>query len=63
MNTKLQKAVDDSRYTIALEFTGGSENALHVIRFCGNFVGSSETVNGAILLAIFHQDERNLKLI
>jgi hypothetical protein len=63
MNTKLQKAVNDQRYTIELEFTGGSEKALHVTRFCGKFVGSSETLNGAILLAIFHQDERNLKLI
>jgi hypothetical protein len=63
MNNKLQKAVNDQRYSIALEFTGGSENALHVIRFCDKFIGSSETVNGAILLAIFHQDERNLKLI
>jgi hypothetical protein len=62
-NTKLQNAVDDLRYTVDLEFTGKSKSTLFVVRFCGDFVASSETLNGAILSAIFHKDERSTKLI
>lgn len=54
---KLQKAVNDKRYTIALEYTG-SPSAAIVVRFCGEFIGKGQTVDRAILQAVIHQGER-----
>jgi hypothetical protein len=54
---ELQKVIQDQRYTIALEFTGLPEKTW-VVRFCNNFIGQGQTVNKAILQAVFHQGER-----
>lgn len=54
---KLQKTVNDARYTIALEYTG-LPSATIVVRFCGEFIGQGQTVDQAILQAVFHQGER-----
>lgn len=54
---ELQKVISDNRYTIALEHTG-LPVATYVIRFCDNFIGQGQTLNDAIMQAIFHQGER-----
>ena len=58
-NKKLQKAVNDKRYTLSLEFTGKSDPQI-VSRFDGGFIGSHEKTDsmGAILLCCMHQGER-----
>lgn len=62
INIKLQKVIQDKRYTIALEYCSYPE-ARYVIRFCGNFIRQSANLNDAIFIAICHQDERGLKLL
>lgn len=54
---KLQKAVNDKRYTVSLEYTGLPQATI-VTRFCGEFIGQGQTVDQAILQAVFHQGER-----
>lgn len=54
---KLQSTVNDKRYTIAIESTGLPQPTI-VVRFCGNFIGQGETVDKAILQAVFHQGAR-----
>lgn len=58
---KLQKAVQDERYTVGIEQYGTSFPV--VIRFNNEFIGQSSNLNDAILIAICHQDERGLKLL
>lgn len=54
----------DTRYTVRPEYTGHqSGKPQQVARFCGEWIGSDETVKGAELLCIIHDDERNLKLL
>ena len=60
--SKLQRAVEDERYTVALAYCGHPE-ARYVVRFCGGFIGQSANLNDAIFVAICHQDERGLKLL
>lgn len=59
---KLQKAVEDERYTVGIEACGYPELRC-VVRFCGEFIGQSANLNDAIFIAICHQDERGLKLL
>jgi len=56
-NRILQNTVNDKRYTIALEYTGHPQKQ-YVIRFNGAFISSDSELNGALMLAIFHQGER-----
>lgn len=51
---KLQRAVEDKRYTVALEFCGYPE-ARYVVRFCDKWLGQSANLNDAIFIAICHQ--------
>lgn len=60
--SKLQRSVEDNRYTVSLEACGNPE-ARYVIRFCGEFIGQSANLTDAIFIAICHQDERGLKLL
>jgi hypothetical protein len=62
LNQRLQRTIQDRRYTIAKEFTG-KEDPQFVIRFCGSFVSADPTENEAILSAIIHQGERGLRLL
>lgn len=59
---KLQKVVNDQRYTVTAEYTG-KQDPQHVLRFCGDFIATDPSLNEIILQAIFHQDERELKLL
>jgi hypothetical protein len=61
-NAQLQKTIQDARYSVALEFCGQSQ-AKYVLRFCDNITKVCDTLNDAILEAIFHQDDRELKLL
>ncbi len=61
-NTQLQKIIQDKRYSVALEFCGQSQ-AKYVLRFCDNMIKTCDTLNDAIFEAIFHQDDRELKLL
>jgi hypothetical protein len=61
-NAQLQKTIQDKRYSVALEFCGQSQ-AKYVLRFCDNITKVCDTLNDAILEAIFHQDDRELKLL
>ncbi len=60
--SKLQKALQDERYSINLEYCGAPQK-MYVSRFCGEFISSDKTENGAIFSCIFHQDERTLNLL
>lgn len=62
INKRLQKVIEDPRYTIALEYTGKA-TPVYVIRFCGSFVSADSTEAKAVLSAIIHQDERTLKIL
>ncbi len=57
LNRKLQKVLEDQRYTIALEQTG-KPKPQYVIRFCDEWVGSADNVQDATLSAILHQGTR-----
>lgn len=48
----------DTRYTINLEYCGRPE-ARHVVRFCGHWIGQSETAPGAEAIALAHAVERD----
>ena len=54
---ELQTCIEDNRYTIQRENTGLALPT-RVVRFCDNFIGQGETVDKAILQAVFHQGER-----
>lgn len=62
---------NDSRYTVNLEFTGeykkkpkgAKQGQMYVARFCGEYIGASETKKEANLLCIFHDDERTIKIL
>lgn len=60
---KLQKVVQDNRYTVALEHTGKTINAQWVLRFCDKFIVADTELNNILLQAIFHSDERQLNLL
>ena len=62
MYSKLQKIIQDSRYSINLEYCGYSQKNV-VSRFCGKFIKSDKTEKDAILTCIFHQDERTIKIL
>ena len=62
MDAKLQKIIQDSRYTVNLEYCGYSQK-MYVSRFCGEFIKSDKTEKEAILTCIFHQDERTIKIL
>ena len=47
--------LDDSRYTIAREYCG-ADDQLYVVRFCGEFVGKTDTLLGAKCLAVNHKN-------
>lgn len=54
----------DSRYTITKEFTGhASGKAVHVLRFAGEFIASSEFLSPMIIRAIGHKAEREGALV
>lgn len=61
-NLQLRKVIDDDRYSVNLEYCGQSQ-AKFVLRFCDNMIKTCDTLNDAIFEAIFHQDERGLKLL
>jgi hypothetical protein len=61
-NAQLQKTIQDARYSVALEFCGQSQ-AKYVLRFCDNMIKTCDSLNDAIFEAIFHQDDRELKLL
>ena len=49
----------DHRYTINKEYTGHpSAKPQFVIRFCGDWVGSSQFYNSAVVRAVGHSAER-----
>ena len=49
----------DSRYTITKEYTGHeSGKPQFVIRFCGEWVGSSQFYTSAVVRAVGHNAER-----
>lgn len=52
----------DKRYEITMEYTG-KENQQHVARFCGDFISGHDTHVGAALSCVFHDDERQEKMI
>ena len=62
LNRKLQRTVNDKRYSIALEYTGAISQQ-YVLRFNGAFVSSSVTLNQALLEAIVHSDARGFNLL
>ena len=47
--------LDDSRYTIAREYCG-ADGLRYVLRFCGEFVGTADTLLGAKCLAVNHKN-------
>lgn len=59
---KLQKVINDQRYTVTAEYTG-KQDPQHVLRFDGKFISASSDLNDVIFSAIFHQDERELNLL
>lgn len=61
-NLQLQKTIQDNRYSVNLEFCGQS-TAKYVLRFCNEMIKTCDTLNDAIFEAIFHQDDRELKLL
>ena len=61
-NLQLQKTIQDKRYSVNLEYCGQS-TAKYVLRFCDKFIQACDTLNDAIFEAIFHQDDRELKLL
>lgn len=61
LNRKLQKAVQDGRYSVA----GGKAEAEFWLYFCQDVIGRYplDKPNDVIFGAIFHSDERNMKLL
>ncbi|HBO9091777.1 TPA: hypothetical protein NH971_000923 [Pseudomonas aeruginosa] len=55
---ELCEVAPDQRYSYRQEFHGERDPS-HVVRFCGEWVGKSETVVGAMLLAWQHKQSRN----
>lgn len=62
LNNKLQKTIQDKRYSISLEWCGYPEQR-YVVRFIGDWIGQSKKPSGAILKSIFHQDKRMYNLL
>ena len=56
------KLLNDERYQLNLEWCGYAKQR-YVLRFCGEWLGSYETKKEGMLQAIFHDDERNYKLL
>jgi len=54
---RLKTVVADSRYTITLEFCGYA-TAMHVLRFCGEWVASNEEFTPALAAAVNYQLKR-----
>ena len=48
----------DSRYTVTREFSGDQGGPSFVARFCGEWVGRSDTIPGAWVKAAEHNAER-----
>lgn len=54
----------DERYTVTLEYTGHiSMKPRYVLRFCGDFIGDSETMEGARILEVEHVALRGFDLV
>jgi len=54
-----QSGKPDLRYTIGQEFTGHeSGKPQFVVRFCGEWIGSSAFYSSAALLAVCHNQKR-----
>ena len=52
----------DQRYTVSLEFTGKLAPQ-HVARFCGEWIGSTRSLSGAVMLAVGHNARRRGAMI
>ena len=52
----------DPRYTTSLEFCGAS-SPKHVVRFCGDFVASCDTIDEALLVESNHIAKRGSDLV
>jgi hypothetical protein len=67
----MKNPLKDSRYSVRIEFTGAFTPApkglktgqRYVSRFCGEYIGFSETENDAWLKCIFHDDERTFQML
>jgi hypothetical protein len=67
----MRNPLKDDRYQVKVECTGAFTPApkglrsgeRYVARFCGDYLGMAETENRAWLLCIFHDDERNFKML
>lgn len=53
----MKNPINDIRYTVTKEWCGAPKQ-MHIARFCGKWIGKSETESGAWMLCIFDQDER-----
>lgn len=49
----------DHRYSIQQEFTGHANGKQWVVRFCGEWIGSSQFYGSALMLATGHNARRN----
>jgi len=58
----MKNLIKDERYSVNKEWCGHSKQKF-VARFCGDWIGKAETKNKAWLLCIYHDDDRNLKLL
>lgn len=52
----------DSRYTVALENCGHA-SPRHVLRFCGDFIGSFQSYPAAVLRATGHRNARSGEVV
>ena len=52
----------DSRYTVTLEACG-HDKPRHVLRWCGEFIGSFASYSAAVVRAVGHKSARNGALI
>jgi hypothetical protein len=57
MTSLQENTLKDKRYTFSLEWCGYSKQ-MHVVRFCGYWVGARHTKQGAIDLAVKHNGKR-----
>jgi hypothetical protein len=53
----MKNSINDSRYQIGLEYCG-KEKPGFVVRFCGDFIGASGSIEGAESIAIDHAEKR-----
>ena len=52
----------DNRYTITLEFCG-HKTAMHVVRFCGDWISCHKTKGAALMIAMGESAKRRGALI